>query len=99
MLEETFYIYILANQRNTVLYIGITNNIHNRTVAHKEGHGSKFTKKYNVDKLVYFEEYSDPREAIAREKQLKNYSRKKKNELINNKNKDWHDLFNELDPY
>jgi putative endonuclease len=99
MSNEQFYVYILSNQRNTVLYIGMTNNLHRRTLEHKEKRGSDFTKKYNIDKLVYYEEYGHPQDAIAREKQLKNYSRKKKNELISNFNPERKDLFNEINPW
>ena len=91
-MENTYYIYILSNDRNTVLYVGITNNIERRITEHKQKIIKGFTKKYNVDKLVYLEEFQDVHEAIAREKQIKAGSRKKKEELINNFNPNWNDL-------
>ncbi|MDP2692614.1 MAG: GIY-YIG nuclease family protein [bacterium] len=91
-----YYVYIITNKRNTVLYIGITSGLKKRTIEHKEGRGSKFTKKYNINKLVYYEIYTDPENAIKREKQLKNYSRKKKDELILKFNPELKDLFEEI---
>lgn len=82
----------MTNQRNTTLYIGVTGNLPKRVWEHKEKIVKGFTKKYNIDKLVYYEVYSDPLSAIEREKQLKNYSRKKKEELINKENPEWRDL-------
>lgn len=99
MQEDLYYVYIMSNQNNTVLYAGMTNGLHTRTLNHKEGRGGYFTKKYNINKLVYFEKYSHPDDAIAREKQIKNYSRKKKEELVNKFNPNWKDLFNELTPW
>ena len=91
-----YYVYIFTNQRNTVLYVGITNNLLRRVSEHKSGKGSIFTKKYNINKLLYFELYDDPENAIKREKQIKNYSRKKKEELINQKNPEWQDMSNNI---
>ena len=96
---DAYFVYVLSNQRHTVLYIGVTNGLHKRVLEHKEGRGGYFTKKYNVNKLLYYEEYSHPQDAIASEKQLKNFSRKKKEELISKFNSDWKDLFNELTPW
>lgn len=87
-----YYIYILSNTRNTVVYVGISNNLNRRISEHKAGHGSQFVKKYNVTKLVYFEMHSDPENAIKREKQIKNYSRERKNELINKDNPQWREI-------
>ncbi len=90
--ERLYCVYIMTNQRNTTLYIGVTGNLPKRVWEHKEKIVKGFTKKYNIDKLVYYEVYSDPLSAIEREKQLKNYSRKKKEELINKENPEWRDL-------
>src|SRR5262249_7930300 len=91
-----FWIYILTNQRHTVLYIGITNGLGKREWQHAAGQGSGFTRKYNVNKLIYYENFDDPRAAIAREKQLKRWSRAKKEWLIARLNPDWCDLGAEL---
>ena len=93
---KNYYIYILSNQRHTVLYIGITNDLKRRIEEHKQKLGSKFTKKYNIDKLLYYEIYTDPENAIKREKQLKNYSRKRKDALISEFNKKYIDLYAEI---
>ncbi|OGH83016.1 MAG: excinuclease ABC subunit C [Candidatus Magasanikbacteria bacterium RIFOXYB2_FULL_40_13] len=93
---KNYYIYILSNQRHTVLYIGITNDLKRRIEEHKQKLGSKFTKKYNIDKLLYYEIYTDPENAIKREKQLKNYSRKRKDEIINQFNPKYFDLYNQI---
>ncbi|MBE7432378.1 MAG: GIY-YIG nuclease family protein [Anaerolineales bacterium] len=85
----------MTNAHNTVLYTGVTNNLQRRVLEHREGSGSKFTKKYNVHKLVYFECGSDVNTAIFREKQIKAGSRKKKVELINGINPAWKDLYEE----
>lgn len=76
-----YHVYILTNKSNT-LYIGVTSNLVRRLNEHKQKYVEGFTKRYNINKLLYIEEYSDPKEAIAREKQLKGWSRKKKVELI-----------------
>jgi len=90
--QHSYYIYIATNRNNTVLYTGVTNNIQRRIWEHKSKIVSSFTSKYNITKLVYYEFYDDIREAIAREKQIKSGSRKKKIDLINNLNKEWKDL-------
>ena len=86
-----YYIYILSNKYNNVLYIGVTNNLIRRIYEHKNRLVEGFTEKYNVDKLVYFENISDINTAIAREKQLKNWRKEKKLNLINLKNPEWKD--------
>ena len=91
---KSYYVYILTNKNNSVLYVSVTNDIVRRIWEHKSKLIEGFTKKYNVDKLVYYEKFDDPNSAIAREKQLKAGSRKKKLDLINSFNKDWKDLFN-----
>ncbi|WP_159021598.1 GIY-YIG nuclease family protein [Formosa sp. L2A11] len=80
------FIYILTNTHRTTLYIGVTANLINRITDHQNGIGSVFTKKYNIKDLLYFEEFSDINQAIAREKQLKNWKREWKINLIKQKN-------------
>jgi len=86
-----YFIYILTNKSNT-LYIGVTNNLRKRLYEHKNKLVEGFTKKYNLDKLIYFEEYQDVNEAIKREKQIKGWIRKRKIELIKIKNPTFNDL-------
>ena len=81
-----YYVYILTNKNNTVLYVWITNNIERRIYEHKNKLIEWFTSKYNLTKLVYFEEYENVNDAIKREKQLKKWRRKWKEELIEWKN-------------
>lgn len=95
-MEKSYCVYILSNKLNTVLYTGITNNLKRRVYEHKQKLVDGFTKKYNVNKLVYFEVYNDPQSAIEREKQIKNLLRKKKELLINKENSDWFDLYDRL---
>ena len=83
----------MANKHNTVLYTGITSDLKKRVYEHREKLVSGFTKKYNISKLVYYEIYQDPENAILREKQLKAGSRKKKIDLINTMNRKWLDLY------
>jgi putative endonuclease len=85
----------MTNAHNTVLYTGVTNELQRRVLEHKSGKGSEFTKKYNLTKLIYFESGDDINVAIAREKQIKAGSRKKKIELIESINPEWKDLFEE----
>ena len=89
---KRYYTYILANKKDTTLYIGVTNDLQRRVAEHRSGMIPGFTQKYNCHKLVYFEEYSDVDLAIAREKQLKKWSRAKKEVLIDTKNKERIDL-------
>lgn len=91
-----YYIYMLSNWNNKVLYIGVTNDLIRRMYEHKNKIIKGFTSKYNVDKLVYFEEYNEPKYAIAREKQLKGWKREKKNRLIESVNPEWSDLSDKL---
>jgi putative endonuclease len=88
----TYYVYILASGRHGTLYIGVCNNIGNRLALHRSGRGSQFIKKYGVTRLVYMETYASPQEAIAREKQLKNWRRDWKIQLIEENNLHWADL-------
>lgn len=95
MSNREYCVYIMTNAHNKVLYTGVTNNLQRRVLEHKSGEGSRFTKKYNVTKLVYFESGDDVDIAIAREKQIKGGSRKKKTDLIESINPEWKDLFEE----
>ena len=88
-----YYVYILTNSRNKVLYTGVTNNLVRRCHEHKKGLIKGFTKKYNVSKLVYFEVFDHIETAIKREKQIKTITRLKKESLINAFNPDWKELF------
>ena len=92
-----YFVYFLTNWDDSVLYIGVTGNLPRRLYEHKMGLVEGFTKKYNVHKLVYFEETSDIYSAISREKQLKNWSRQKKNMLVNQMNPQWLDLSEKWD--
>ena len=91
-MHHQYYIYILTNKYNTALYIGVTNNLERRLAEHRSGMIPGFKQKYNCHKLVYFETFSDVELAIAREKQLKKWSRSKKDWLIDTMNKDRTDL-------
>ena len=96
-MPKNYYVYILTSKRNGTLYIGVTNNLLNRSFQHKTKENKKsFTAKYNVNRLVYYEIFTDVREAIAREKQLKKWKRKWKIELIEKENPTWRDLFDDL---
>jgi putative endonuclease len=86
------FVYIITNQSNKVLYIGVTNDIHRRLEEHRLGVNDSFSKKYVLNKLVFCEKHDNPEEAIAREKQLKKWIRKKKEILISRVNPDWEDL-------
>jgi len=86
----------MANKRNSVLYTGVTNDLTKRVYNHREKLVDGFTKKYNVTKLVYYEIFQDPQNAIMREKQLKAGSRQRKIDLINQVNKEWQDLYEHL---
>jgi putative endonuclease len=92
MSQVNYYVYILTNSRNTVLYIGVTNDLARRISEHKLKLIKGFTSKYNVDKLVYYETFSDPNQAIHREKELKGWLRSKKISLINSINLGFKDL-------
>lgn len=87
-----YYVYMLTNYNNKVLYTGVTNNLCRRLYEHKSKLIKGFTEKYNVNKLVYFEESNNPEAAIKREKQIKGWKREKKNNLIEAMNPKWEDL-------
>jgi len=93
---KQYCVYIKTNAHNTVLYTGITNNLARRVHEHKNGLGSVFVKKFNVHKLVYYEIGDNIHSTIAREKQIKGGSRRKKIALINNLNPEWKDLYEEI---
>ena len=88
-----YYVYILTNTNNTVLYTGITNDLSRRCFEHKQKNVKGFTQKYNINKLIYFEIFDFVDLAIAREKQIKGYSRVKKIALIDSLNSGWIDLY------
>jgi len=90
-----FYVYLLTNANHTVLYTGVTNDLERRCYEHKQKKIKGFTQKYNVYKLVYYEKFDFIDLAIAREKQIKGYSRIKKNALIGKFNKEWKELYND----
>ncbi len=89
---DKYYVYILSNFTNTTLYIGVTNDLKRRIYEHKSKLIEGFSEKYNVDRLVYFEETTDIQSAIQREKNLKKWNRKWKNELIEKVNPEYKDL-------
>ena len=95
-MSKQYYVYILASKKNGTLYIGVTSNLVKRLWEHKNKLVDGFTRKYGVTDLVYFEQYSDPLNAIRREKRLKKYKRKWKLELIEKHNPEWKDLYYEL---
>ncbi len=90
------YVYILSNNTNNVLYIGVTNDLIRRIYEHKEKIIAGFTQKYNVNKLIYFEIYEDIEQAIIREKQLKNWHRAWKIKLIKEHNPEFNDLYEQI---
>jgi len=91
-MRKQYFVYIITNKRNTVLYIGVTGNLERRMYEHKKKFIDGFSKKYNLTKLVHFEEGDDIVFAIEREKELKGWLRKKKDALINEENPKWRDL-------
>ena|SRR5690348_14850289 len=93
---KIYYVYILASKRNGTLYIGITENLKKRVFEHKSDFIEGFTKQYKVHYLVYFEEHSNPTEAIRREKLIKRWKRAWKLKLIEDKNPNWDDLYNQI---
>ncbi|MEO1150303.1 MAG: GIY-YIG nuclease family protein [Pseudomonadota bacterium] len=92
----TYFVYILASQKNGTLYIGVTNDIARRTFEHRNDEGAVFTRKYQVHRLVYYEPYDRIDEAITREKQMKKWNRQWKINLIETMNPDWDDLYLKL---
>lgn len=92
---RNYYLYIMASKTKT-LYVGVTNSLANRVYQHKNKLVPGFTKKYNINRLVYYEEYNNPQDAIAREKQIKGWLRRKKIQLIETVNPNWSDLGEEI---
>ena len=93
---RTYYVYIMTNTHNTVLYIGVTDDLVRRVYEHKEGLIEGFTKRYNCHKLVWFQETSDAISAITQEKRMKKWKRKYKENVIHDMNPGWKDLYDVL---
>ena len=91
-MKDTYYVYILANQRRTVLYIGVTNDLSRRLAEHRAGTQTSFVSRYNVTSLIYVEAFESAVDAIAREKQLKGWRREKKLRLVLKTNRAMRDL-------
>lgn len=91
-MDNNYYVYILTNDNNKVMYIGVTNDLRRRLYEHRTHIAGGFTKKYKTHKLVYFEHTTDINAAIKREKQLKGWKRDKKNALVEAINPEWNDL-------
>ena len=91
-MDKTYYVYLLTNWNNKVMYIGVTSNLERRVYEHKNKLVEGFTQKYNVNKLVCFESTNDVLAAIEREKQIKKWRREKKNQLVIGMNPEWKDL-------
>ena len=92
MIFIQYYVYILSNWNNKVIYTGVTNDLQRRLYEHKNGLTEGFTKKYNVHKLVWFDLTSDIHSALQKEKQIKGWTRAKKNALVQETNPEWKDL-------
>ena len=90
--DRQYYVYLLTNRNNKVMYVGMTNDLRRRIYQHKKKLVPGFTQKYNVDRLVYYETTDDVRAAIAREKEIKKWRREKKNNLVIAANPEWKDL-------
>jgi len=90
--EHHYYVYLLTNWNNKVMYVGVTNNLERRMYEHKHKLVEGFTQKYNIDKLVYFEQTRDVHAALEREKEIKKWRREKKNALVLKDNTEWRDL-------
>ena len=95
-MQKQYFVYIMTNINNYVLYTGVTNDLIRRIFEHKNKLVKGFTTKYNLEKLVYYEIYDNPENAIFREKQIKAGSRKKKMDLINSFNESWEELYESL---
>ena len=96
MTNRQYYVYLLTNWNNKVMYVGMTSDLRRRVYEHKNKLINGFTKKYNVNKLVYYEVTLDVIAAISREKEIKKWRREKKNQLVRNMNPDWKDLSDQL---
>jgi putative endonuclease len=95
-MEKQYFVYIMTNTMNSVLYTGVTSDLKKRVYEHRNKLIEGFTKTYNINKLVYFEMFTEPLQAIKREKQIKGGSRQKKVDLINRNNNGWRDLYDEI---
>ena len=93
---KQYYVYILANERNGTLYTGVTSDLIKRIYEHQQSLIDGFTKEYNIHILVYYEQHNEIEEAIAREKQIKKWNRKWKTRLIEEKNPEWKELYEEI---
>jgi len=93
---KSFFVYIMTNKSRVVLYTGVTNDLERRISEHQQGEIAGFTKTYKVNRLVYYETFEDPGDAIAREKEIKGWRRSKKNALVETVNPKWADLSNTL---
>ena len=91
-MEKRFFVYIMTNRKDGVLYVGMTNDIQRRVTENKEGINPGFTKQYNLNRLIFYEEHLESRLAIQREKNIKAWKRQWKVDLIQNENPEWHDL-------
>lgn len=91
-----YYVYLITNKSNSVFYIGITNNLVRRIYEHKGKFVEGFSRRYNLEKLIYYEVYNSPEDAIVREKQLKNWRRDKKLDLIIKINPEFNDLYDDI---
>ncbi len=89
-------VYIISNQSHSTIYVGVTSDIAQRMVQHRNHQFGGFSARYNLTQLLHFEEFGSMAEAIAREKQIKSWSRKRKDELISSNNPSWKDLLEEL---
>ena len=96
MRDRQYYVYILANVTNVAIYIGVTNDLVRRVWEHKEKFVIGYAEKYDINKLVYYEVFGDPENAILREKHLKGSSRARKNKLVESMNPKWRDLYDEI---
>jgi putative endonuclease len=95
-MDRVFYVYMMTNRSRVVLYTGVTNSLEVRLWFHASAGAKSFTKRYKVDRLVYFEEFDSPGDAIAREKEIKKWRREKKNALVEASNPKWEDLRSQL---
>ena len=96
LFEHQYFVYIMSNQFDQVLYTGVTNDLIRRVEQHQAGKGARFTSRYNLTKLVYYEVFDYVEDAILREKQIKGGSRQNKIDLVNGMNPDWNDLYDEM---
>ncbi len=96
--EKNFFVYIMTNKNNSVIYVGFSGQIYERVQQHKKKYSKGFANKYNLNKLVYYEKFEYPNEAIKREKQIKKWNREWKINLINDFNPSWDDLSHFLQP-